>query len=101
MMYILITMAILYGVWLVMKKRQLTHYVMDCRDASYLSVFASETHASERGKVAEELCSMNPGIANDREHFINICYSSGVKPDLAAQAWIDRALSARFRHKLH
>ncbi len=101
MMYVLITIGVLCAIWLLMKKRQLTRYVMECRDQSYLSVFNAQILASERGKVAEEMCGLNPRIANDREYFINLCYSSGVKPDLAARAWIDRALSAKFRHKPH
>ena len=101
MIYLVITVAGLCAAWLILKKRQLTRYLPECRDQSYLDVFEAETLASERGKLAEEMCRLNPGIANDREYFTNICYSSGVKPELAARAWVERALSARFRHQPH
>jgi hypothetical protein len=101
MIYTLTIVAGLLAAWLFLKKRQPTRYVMDCRDQSYLSVFHREIQLSDRGMVAAQLSESNPAIADDREFFLGVCYSSGVKPDLAAHAWIDRALSARFRHKPH
>lgn len=101
MTYLLIPAGFICAAWLIMKKRQLTSYVLDCRDEHYLAQFESETMASERGQVADEMRQLNSGIADDRDYFINVCYSSGVEPQLAAHAWIDRALSARFRHKPH
>jgi hypothetical protein len=101
MMYLIIPAGFMCAAWLIMKKRQLGSYITDCRDERYLAQFESETLTSDRGKVAEEMRQVNSGIAADRDYFINICYSSGVEPRLAAHAWIDRALSARFRHKPH
>ena len=97
MVYLLIATGMLAVVWMLMKKRQLASLVMDCRDYSYLRVFEAETLASERGKIATELYQGNPRVAFDREQFINICYSSGVKPDLAAQAWVNRVLDGPTR----
>jgi hypothetical protein len=101
MTYLATIAACLLAAWLFLRKRQAARSVTDCRDPGYLNVFRSETLASDRGKVADELSESNPAIAHDRDYFIKLCYNSGVSPELAAHAWVDRALSARFRHKPH
>lgn len=97
LMYLVILFASFGCAWLILKQRQFSTFIRDCRDQSYLSIFEAETLASERGKVAEDMCAVNPRVANDRDFFVNVCFSSGVKPELAARAWIDRALDAKFR----
>ncbi len=100
-MYLLVILVGLCAAWLILKQRQLTRNVPVCPDQSYLRMFKSEALASERGKVAEEMSGVNPDVASDREFFINLCYSSGVQPELAASAWVERALDARFRRQRH
>jgi hypothetical protein len=94
--YLLIIIVGLWGVWLIRKKREHARFMQNFLLQSYLGVFDTAILASDRGRFAKEMSDENPRIANDLEFFVNTCISSGIKPELAASAWIDRALEARF-----
>ncbi len=78
---------------LLLKQRRFADHLRGSADDYYLDSFEAATLASKRGLEAEQLRREHAAVANDREHFLNICYGAGVKPELAARAWVDRALS--------
>ena len=79
--------------WVMLKQRGLSQHIQEYRDLYWQHVFERAAHASPRGELAYNLCQQDPGLEADREHFASLCYRGKVKPDMAAEAWVERALA--------
>jgi hypothetical protein len=93
MIYLLLLSGLAALCWIAVSQRDCREQVGASRDAYWQHVFERAASASERGAMACRLCQQDPHLDADREHFANLCYQGKVTPDMAAAAWVERALA--------
>ncbi|MCX2981643.1 hypothetical protein EYC98_12295 [Halieaceae bacterium IMCC14734] len=93
MTYLLLLSGLAVICWIAIRTRELNEHVNAGRDVYWQDIFDRAATGTERGVLAYDLCEKNPGLDADREHFADLCYRSQVTPDMAATAWVERALA--------
>jgi hypothetical protein len=93
MVYLLLLAGLTAVCWIAVRQREFREQLGAGRDVHWQDVFERAANASERGALACRLCRQDPDLDADREHFADLCYQSKVTPDMAANAWVERALA--------
>ena len=83
--------------WLIQRRARFLAFVEESRSSAWLETFDQYTGETAGGSEALARAGSSHFIANDRDHFAEICYQSHVQPELAAQAWVKRALAYNLR----
>mgnify|MGYP003674067599 CR=1 FL=1 len=93
MTYLLLLSGLAVICWIAIRLRDFSQHVSAGRDVYWQDIFERSATGSERGLLAYDLCEQNPELDADRKHFADLCYRSQVTPDMAAAAWVERALA--------
>lgn len=98
MFYLLLLSALAAICWISLLQRDFREQVRAGHNAHWQDVFERAANASERGAMACRLCRQDADLDADREHFADLCYQGKVTPDMAANAWVERALANAQKH---